>query len=159
MKQRAEKKIFIFYTRDMTYETNSRKQEIKKLHQKMFTLSSLRSGRWKFHEKFSRWGKLEVFLVTGSAGRNEKEKFQTQTQTRRHDSYVIRHLRMTSRITWKNKWVPWGTHVDVLYYTHFLCRQLGCLAFSLRFWPKIKQFLSICRASDWTSSFKTADVC
>lgn len=108
MKQRAEKKIFIFYTRDMTYETNSRKQEIKKLHQKMFTLSSLRSGRWKFHEKFSRWGKLEVFLVTGSAGRNEKEKFQTQTQTRRHDSYVIRHLRMTSRITWKNKRVPWG---------------------------------------------------
>ena len=29
----------------------------------------------------------------------------------------------------------------------FFSRQLGCLAFSLRFWPKIKQFLSNCPAS------------
>ena len=31
-------------------------------------------------------------------------------------------------------------------------RQLGCLAFSLRSWPKIKQFLSNCPASDWPFS-------
>ena len=43
-------------------------------------------------------------------------------------------------------------------YTLFY-RQLGCLAFSLVFWPKIKQFLSNCPASDWTFSFKTACFC
>ena len=32
-----------------------------------------------------------------------------------------------------------------------------CLAFSLRFWPKIKQLLSNWPASDWTFSFKKAD--
>ena len=44
-----------------------------------------------------------------------------------------------------------------LKYTYFY-RQLGCLAFSLRFWPKIKQF-SNCPASDRTFSFKTGDFC
>ena len=43
-----------------------------------------------------------------------------------------------------------------LFYTY---RQLGCLAFSLRFWPKIKQLLSNCSALDWTFSFKTGDFC
>ena len=44
--------------------------------------------------------------------------------------------------------------------THFFFyRQLGCLAFSLRFWPKIKQFLSNCPASDWSFTFQTADFC
>ena len=42
-------------------------------------------------------------------------------------------------------------------YKHLFNRQLGCLAFSLRFWSNIKQFLSNCPASDWTFSFKTAD--
>ena len=45
-----------------------------------------------------------------------------------------------------------------LQYTLFY-RQIGCLAFSLRFWPKIKQLLSNCPASDWTFSFKTGDFC
>ena len=31
---------------------------------------------------------------------------------------------------------------------HVFYRQLGCLAFSLRFWPKIKQLLSNCPSSD-----------
>ena len=31
---------------------------------------------------------------------------------------------------------------------HIFYRQLGCLAFSLKFWQKIKQFLSNCPASD-----------
>ena len=44
------------------------------------------------------------------------------------------------------------------FYTFFLYRQLGCLALSLRFWPKIKQFLSNCPASDWIFSFKTSDL-
>ena len=35
---------------------------------------------------------------------------------------------------------------------HIFYRQLGCLAFSLRFWPKIKQLLSNCPASDLTFS-------
>ena len=39
-------------------------------------------------------------------------------------------------------------------YTMF-CRQLGCLAFSLTFWPKIKQLLSNCPASDWSFSLAT----
>ena len=43
---------------------------------------------------------------------------------------------------------------DTLFY-----RQHGCLAFSLRLLPKIKQFLSNCPASDWTFSFETADFC
>ena len=30
----------------------------------------------------------------------------------------------------------------------FFYRQLGCLAFSLKFWPNINQFLSNCPASD-----------
>ena len=33
---------------------------------------------------------------------------------------------------------------------HIFYRQLGCLAFCLIFWPKIKQFLSNCPALDWT---------
>ena len=33
----------------------------------------------------------------------------------------------------------------------------SCLAFSLKFWPKIKQFPSNCSASDWAISFKTAN--
>ena len=33
------------------------------------------------------------------------------------------------------------------------------VAFSLRFWPRIKQFLSNCPASDWTFSFQTAGFC
>ena len=33
--------------------------------------------------------------------------------------------------------------------THFFYKQLGCLGLSLRFWPKIKQLLSNCPASDW----------
>ena len=41
-------------------------------------------------------------------------------------------------------------------YIYFLYRQLGCLAFSLRFWSKIKQLLSNCPASDWTFFSKTA---
>ena len=41
-------------------------------------------------------------------------------------------------------------------HTHFY-RQLGCLAFSLRFWLKIKQLLSNCPASDRSFSIKTAD--
>ena len=40
-------------------------------------------------------------------------------------------------------------------YTFF--RQLGCLAFSLRFCPKIKQFLSNCPASDLIFLQKTAN--
>ena len=40
----------------------------------------------------------------------------------------------------------------------FFHRQLGCLAFSLRFWTKIKQLLSNCPASDLTFSSKTADL-
>ena len=43
--------------------------------------------------------------------------------------------------------------------TFFFYRQLGCLAFSLRFWQKIKRILSNCPASDWTVSFKTAYFC
>ena len=31
---------------------------------------------------------------------------------------------------------------------HIFYRQLGCVAFSLRFWPKIRQLLRICPASD-----------
>ena len=42
------------------------------------------------------------------------------------------------------------------YYTFF---NRHCLAFSLRFWPKIKRFLSNCSTSDWTFSFKTAGFC
>ena len=36
--------------------------------------------------------------------------------------------------------------------THFFYRQLGCLAFSLRFWPKIKPF----PASVWTFFFQNS---
>ena len=39
----------------------------------------------------------------------------------------------------------------------FFYRQLGCLAFSLRFWPKIKHLLSNCPASDLTFSSKSAN--
>ena len=46
--------------------------------------------------------------------------------------------------------------IEVKTRTHFY-RQLGCLAFSLRFWPKIMQFFSNCHASDWTFSFKIGD--
>ena len=42
--------------------------------------------------------------------------------------------------------------IHILFYRH-----LGCLAFSLRFWPKIKQLLSNCPASDLTFSSKTAN--
>ena len=40
---------------------------------------------------------------------------------------------------------------------HIFSGQLGCLAFSLKFLPKIKQFLSDCPTSDRTFSFKTDD--
>ena len=46
-------------------------------------------------------------------------------------------------------------HIINIYFN----RQLGCLAFSLRFWPKIKQFPSNCPASDWSFSFQTAEFC
>ena len=36
----------------------------------------------------------------------------------------------------------------------FFNRQLGCLAFNLKFWPKIKLILSNCPASDWVFFFQ-----
>ena len=47
------------------------------------------------------------------------------------------------------------SHITLGVHTFFY-RQLGCLAFSLRFWPEIKQLLSNCPASDLTFSSKTA---
>ena len=52
-----------------------------------------------------------------------------------------------------------GALVVSIYELHIFYRQLGCLAFSLRFLPKTKQFLSNFPASDWTFSFKTAYFC
>ena len=48
--------------------------------------------------------------------------------------------------------VPGGLWIPPIPITLFFHRQLGCLAFSLIFWPKIKQLLSNCRASDLTFS-------
>ena len=44
------------------------------------------------------------------------------------------------RIIWDNKQTT----------CPFFYRQLGCFAFSLRFWPKIRQLFSNCPASDFT---------
>ena len=55
-------------------------------------------------------------------------------------------------------WIYKRTRQSLVSYSFFY-RQLGCLAFSLWFWPKIKQLVSNCPASDWTFSFKTGDFC
>ena len=62
------------------------------------------------------------------------------------------------RMCWSGMTWCWWWPVDFVYgkrCTHFFYRQLGCLAFSLRFLPKFKQLLGL----RWSFSFQTADFC
>ena len=66
-----------------------------------------------------------------------------------------RNLNVCATATCKIFWSCW-IFMDIRVHTFFIGNSVG-LAFSLLFWPKIKQLLSNCPASDWTFSFKTAD--
>ena len=56
---------------------------------------------------------------------------------------ISTNILLTGKILLKVNVIKWAWTLG----THFFYRQLGYLAFSLRFWPKIKQFLSNCPAS------------
>ena len=74
---------------------------------------------------------------------------------RRYASGYTEMIGYSARDNWRPRRYASGC-AEMIGYTFFY--RLGCLALSLRFWPKNKQFLSNC-PQIWVFSFKTADFC
>ena len=86
----------------------------------------------------------------------EQAGIMTSLWCKKIKTFQLRENRGILTIPSGDHWVGFGSLQKMSRYTFFYM-QLGYLAFSLRFWPKINQLLSTCPASDLIFSLKTAN--
>ena len=139
---------------------------------KFFSVLFLYSFRWEYRKKRRRYmcrRSMVVFLLNANSNRISaiRRLVFHRNWIGKINVFIIFETRGLDSIHIKPYACYWSlieysfytTLQFLTFYTLFCYRQLGCLAFSLGFWPKIKQFLSNCLASVWTFSFKTACFC
>ena len=117
----------------------------------------LRSGRWKVKQTSGNQSKHTLRICNSPISKSDRIKHtiyviliwrQYEGQKKRLSIMIILSSTLIFFSIYWEQYIWWV--ITFFGYTFFYNQQLTCLAFSLRFWPKIKQLLSNCPASNLT---------